>query len=346
MTTEVERVETRDDVEAIYEQYYASNWTDGLPIIPPTAERVERMLAGAKRDRHELIGVLEPKKGEATVETIAVNAVMAGCRPEYLPVLIAATEALADPALNLYSILTATHNVSPLAIVSGPIARRLDVNCGEGQAPNRWRASATIGRAIQLLTINVAGIPGGTHIDTQGPMGRYYNAMAENEEESPWEPLHAERGFRPEQSTVTIFAANPAQHIDDVGSNTPQSILHTMANAIATGGNRNMHGPGEPLLVLGLQHANTIGKAGWSKLDAKRFLYENARIRHVDFPPGNESAISEEWRKYFVANATTGMPCAGRPEDIVILVIGGSGTHSLFVQTVLGCWSVTRLIEE
>jgi hypothetical protein len=300
------------------------------------------MLAATTRHRDEVVAVLEPRKGEATVETIAVNAVMAGCRPEYLPVIIAAVEAMGDPALNLYGILTSTHNVSPLVLVNGPLARQLDISCGLPQTPNRRRASATIGRAIVLITINVAGIPGGTHVDTQEPIGRYYHCIAENEEESPWEPFHVSRGFAPEQSTVTVFPANPAQHLDDMGSTGPKGVLKTFALSVANSANRNTHAWGEPLFLIGAQHAQTIAKDGWSRADVQRFLYEQARVRHSTFSEENLIVLSEERLKYYHGALPDPLyPIADRPEDIAIVVMGGRGTHSLYVQTLVAARPVT-----
>lgn len=337
-----ETIELADDFEAINEHLYRQGWTDGLPVVPPTEERVARMLAATTRRPDEIVAVLEPRKGEATVEAIAVNAVMAGCRPEYLPVLIAAVEAMGDPALNLYGILTSTHNVSPLALVNGPIARDLDLSCGVPQTPDRRRASATIGRAIVLITINVAGIPGGTHVDTQEPIGRYYHCIAENEAESPWEPLHVERGYAPEQSTVTVFAACPAQHLDDMGSTGAKGVLKTIGLSVANSANRNTHGWGEPLFLLGMQHAHTIAKDGWSKADVKRFLYEQARVPHSAFAEENLIVLSEAWlKRYHGGRPDPLYPIAERPEDIVVVVMGGRGTHSLYVQTLIGARSVT-----
>ncbi|MBI3969014.1 MAG: hypothetical protein HY329_25520 [Chloroflexi bacterium] len=331
-----------DDFEAINDQLYELGWTDGLPVVPPTEDRVERMLRGTTRRPDEIVATLEPKRGQATVEKIAVNAVMAACPPEYMPVIIAAVEAMGDPSLKLYSLLTATHNQSPLVLVNGPIARQLDLACGLPQKPSQRKASATIGRAIVLITINVAGIPGTTHVHTQEPITRYYHCVAENEAGSPWEPLHVERGYAPDQSTVTVFPANPPQHLDDMGSTGAKGVLRTLGLSAANSANRNMHGKGEPIFFLGPQHAHTIAKDGWSKLDTKRFLYENARLPQSVFSEENLIVLSDTWIKRFQSGGPESLyPMAESPEEITLVVMGGHGTHSLYIQTVLDAHSVT-----
>jgi len=345
MAEEQSVLEMTDDYEAPNEQFYRAGITDGLPIVPPTEERVERMLRSTRRRPEEVIAILAPKRGVATVEKIAINGVMAGCRPEYMPVLIAAVEAFGEELLNLHGILGSTHNCSPLLIVNGPIAQELDISCGPPLTPNRWRASAAIGRAIMLITINIAGVPLGTHVDTQGPIVRYYHCIAENEEQSPWEPLHVERGFDRKTSTVTVFGACPPQHIDDMGAKSAKSVLRTIAHSMATAGSRNSHAEAEPLVILGPQHAATIARDGFSKADVKRFLYERARLPLAQFPPDNLVSLSARWRKFYEeAGPEAQLPCADRPEDIAVVVMGGSGTHSLFVQTLVGSRSVTKAI--
>ncbi|MCG8542712.1 MAG: TlpA family protein disulfide reductase, partial [Alphaproteobacteria bacterium] len=188
-------VELADSPYAIYEHFYASGWTDGLPIIPPTEDLVRATLRFTDRAPEDIIAELPPKGGRATVEKIAVSAVMAGCRPEYLPVLIAAVEAVAEPRYNLYGRQTTTHPGAHLIVINGPIRDELDVNCGQNVLGQGFRANATIGRALRLLLINVGGgIPAVTDMATHGPPGKYSYCIGEDGAGSPWTPLHAERG--------------------------------------------------------------------------------------------------------------------------------------------------------
>src|SRR5262249_7379206 len=220
----------------------------------------------------DVIGTLPPKQGQATVEKIAANAVMAGCKPEYMPVLIACVQAVAEPGFNPHPGLTSTLKPSPLPIVNGPAARAIDLNCGYNYTGSRWRATSAIGRALQLITMNVGGTPGSINIHTQGHIARYQHCIAENEQENPWEPLHVERGYPADVSTVTVIPACTAAMIDDNGgSQTANDLLQTVSRSIAYVGNRNINGKGQPVLILGPQHARLIALGGYSKLDVKRY---------------------------------------------------------------------------
>ena len=197
-----------DSPEAAFQFMIDHGWSDGLPVIPPTAERVRAMLDYAQRDASELVGYINPDAGSATVEKIAVNAVMAGCLPEYMPVLIAAVQAITEPSFNIHGLQTTTNPVSPLLIINGPVREQIGLNSGRGTLGPGYRANATIGRAVRLLLLNVGGAkPWSTDMALHGSPAKYISCMGENEEESIWEPLHVERGFSAEQSTVTVVGA-------------------------------------------------------------------------------------------------------------------------------------------
>jgi hypothetical protein len=188
------------------EIWFERGVTDGLPVVPPTRERVERVLQATSRSRETLVAEVPPNFGRATVEKLAVNAVMAGCRPEYLPVLLAVVEAACDPRFNLHGQSGTTNATSPLIIVNGPVRRRIGINCAAGVFGPGFRANATIGRALRLVMINLGGTRAGEiSMSTLGHPGRYTYCIGEHEEVSPWEPLHVERGRAPEESTVTVF---------------------------------------------------------------------------------------------------------------------------------------------
>lgn len=344
------RLQLEDSWEAVNAWFLERDMTDGLPIVPPTEARV---LAMTDYARHTLgwsatdtVATLMPKRGLATIEKIAANAVMAGCRPEYMPVLITCVQAMANPRFNLDAVQTSTHNTSVLPVVNGPMRKTLDLNWGYNHTGSRWHSTTTIGRALRLIMSNIGGTPGSVNIHTQGHIARYEHCIAENEDENPWEPLHVERGYPADVSTVTLIPACPAAMIDDNGgSQTPDEVLMTFANSIAYVGNRNTNGEGEPVLIMGPQHARLIASGGYSKQDVKRFLWEHARISFSDIPRGNLVSFSEKNMKLFAdAGMEARAPIAGSPADIMIIVMGGVGTHSLSVQTQLACKTVTAPI--
>jgi|KBSMisStandDraft_5_1062788.scaffolds.fasta_scaffold38319_4 hypothetical protein len=340
-------IELDDSWEAINEWFLANDLTDGLPVVPPTQERVHAMTDYVERElgwkRSDAIATLAPKQGVATVEKIAANAVMAGCRPEYMPVLLTCVKAIGDPKFNLDAVQTSTHNTSPLPIVNGPVAKAIDLNCGYNYTGSRWHSTATIGRALQLSMINIGGTPGSINIHTQGHIARFTHCIAENEAENPWQPLHVERGHAAEINTVTLIPACPAAMIDDNGgSQTAKDLLRTLALSIPYVGNRNTNGEGQPLLILCPQHARLLANGGYSKADVKRFIWEYGRLAFGSIPRGNLTSFSESiLKRYADFDPQFGVPIAEKPEDIVIVVMGGTGTHSLSVQTRLASQNVT-----
>jgi hypothetical protein len=318
--------------DAIDAHYQERGWTDGLPIVPPTEARVREFLTQTTRDPREIVGVLPPRQGEATVEKIAANAVMAGCRPAYLPVVLAAIEALADPLFNLDSVQATTHPVAPLLVINGPIARTLGLQAGYNAFGQGFRANVTIGRAVRLVLMNIGGgLPGAGDRATQGSPAKIAYCVAENEAESPWEPLHVEAGLPADSSTVTVFGAEGPHNIQDHFSNTALGVLRTVAGAMGQAGSNNLLGRGGPLLSLGPEHAATIAKEGFSKQQVKAFLFEHAR-----FPLGRlgREYQRQQIERWGVADAPdTMVPIVRRPEDISIIVVGGAGKHS--------CWQPT-----
>jgi hypothetical protein len=345
--TDAPTIELVDSWESVNEWFLEHDLTDGLPIVPPTQPRVAAMTDYAERTLGwkalDVIGTLAPKQGQATVEKIAANAVMAGCKPEYMPVLIACVKAVAEPRFNLDAVQTSTHNTSPLPIVNGPITRAIDLNWGYNNTGSRWRSTTSIGRALQLVMMNVGGTPGSINIHTQGHIARFHHCIAENEDENPWEPLHVERGYERDASTVTVIPACTAAMIDDNGgSQNAKDLLKTLAHSIAYVGNRNINGKGQPLIILAPQHARLIALGGYSKADVKHFIWEHARVRVGDIPRTNLVNYSEHNMKFYDGfGDDVGIPIAERAEDIVIVVMGGVGTHSLSVQTRLASENVT-----
>jgi len=331
-----ERIEVTDSPEVIYRLIDARGWGDGLPVVPPTEERMLRVLEYTDRDRQDVIGVIPPRRGKATVEKIAINAVMAGCLPEYLPVIITAVQAMVEPAFNLYGIQATTNPVAPLVIVNGPLAKELDINCGYNVFGQGWRANATIGRAIRFILTNIGGgLPGVLDRATQGQPGKYSFCIAENEEENPWEPLHVERGFDPKTSTVTLVGAGATHNILDIASTTAQGTLTILANGMAAMETNNAYMGGEPLLVICPECASRVAQGGFTKKEVKIFLYENARIPLYKFARESITSMLQKRRPkwYTDVGPHTMVTIAESAEAIMVVVAGGAGPHSAFVPT-------------
>ncbi len=317
-----ERLEIADDFEAVQNLYLERGWTDGLPVVPPTVERVEAMLAATPMAGQHIIGEIPPTWGSATVEKLAVNAVMAGCRPEYLPAVIAAVEAMCDPVFNLYAIQATTHPCAPLIIVNGPICDELGLHGGSGAYGPGWQANATIGRAVRLVQLNVGGAyPGVGDMSTQGAPSKYTYCVAENEEANPWEPLHIERGFRANQSTVTVLAGEPPHNINDHSGSNAEDILTIIAGAISITGANNAYTGGETLLALGPEHAATIANDGFGKSQIREWLHQNARIPL-------ERYTQETMMERFGKIPDGPVPMVVEPDLLTIIVLGGPGKHS------------------
>jgi hypothetical protein len=299
--------------------------TDGLPVVPPTAERVRAAVEAAGRDADELIALVAPQHGRATVQRIAVNAVMAGCRPEYLPVVIAAVEAIGDPAFALEGVSGTTDAVTPLVVVNGPVRGTLDVNCGVGVFGPGWRANATIGRALRLVWANVGGArPGVISMSTFAQPGRYTYCIGEREEDSPWEPLHVEHGFAAADSTVAVLAAEGPQVVVDTRGRTARDVLATIARNGEAIASHAIGELGDTLLVVGPEHARTIAADGWSKADVRDFLWEHTR---ADVDGGRVAKFREPAALHVVVAGGTagrfsawvpGWPFRGAPSRLVL----------------------------
>ncbi|HET7158960.1 MAG TPA: UGSC family (seleno)protein, partial [Burkholderiales bacterium] len=272
-------IEAEDNFDAINTLMLERGWGDGLPVVPPTAERVENMLGYCDRGWTEPIAKIAPRYGEATPLRLAANAVMAGCRPEYFPLYMLAIEAMCEGPFNLYGIQATTHPCAPLVIVNGPIGLELGINSGHNAFGPGTHGNATIGRAIRLALLNIGGaLPGSGDMSTQGAPSKYSFLVAENEEGNPWEPLHVERGFERDMTTVTVIGCEGPHNINDHESLSGEGILTTIAGTMATTGNNDTYYDAQPLVVLGPEHAQTIAKDGYSKADVKRFLQAHAKL--------------------------------------------------------------------
>lgn len=306
-----------------YEHAYEQGWTDGLPIIPPSQDLVDRFVRAAGREAKEDIAVLPPRKGQATVEVIAVNAVMAGCRPEYMPAIIAAVEALTDAVFPLELIQVTTNPMTPLLLFNGPIRDELDINYGAGCLGPGWRANATIGRAIRLILLNGGGaLPGIYSKSSFGSPLRYAYVLGENEEENPWGAFHVDRGFAPGDSTVTVFRATNYVNISGGEGVGPEEILRHIATAMPP-----MYLGGEgAMMLLGVNHARNLFDAGLSKQEIQQKLWEY-------------SVVAED---HFAADFVATETAAGRTgpgvvrrtrlaEQMYVVVAGGPGPQDVYI---------------
>ena len=334
-----QRIEVADDYEVVQHLYLERGWSDGLPVVPPTPERVEAMLAAVDLPPGHVIAEIPPNWGAATVERLAINAVMAGCLPEYFPVIVAAADAMGDPAFNLYAIQATTHPCAPLLIVNGPIRDTLEMNASSGAFGPGWRSNATIGRAVRLMLLNVGGgHPGVGDMSTHGAPSKFSYCVAENEELNPWEPLHVDRGFDRGQSTVTVIAGEPPHNINDHSGRSADDILTIVAGAMAVTGANNAYTGGETLLALGPEHAATIAGDGLSKADVVEWLMRRALIPLERY---TEDTLVERFQQ-----APDGpVPMVRSADDLAVIVLGGPGKHSCWVPTFGGTTrSVTRQI--
>lgn len=324
----------RGSLDEVNACFYERGWTDGLPVVPPTSARVEDLLTGWPGDPDEEIAEVPPLMGVATVRAVAVNAVMAGCAPEYLPVVVAALSAVTKPRYGLSHRQTTTHPATALIIVNGPIAKRLRINSGSGLFGPGWRANATIGRALRLCLINLGGaVPGEVDRAQHAHPGKYTYCIAENEDANPWEPYHVERGFAPDESTVTLTCGEAPHCITDNYNTDPHALLFGYADSMATLGGNNLSSQGEPVLVMAPEHAAYIARAGWSKADVKRYLFEKARKpwKHVGVRGKSKGPAFPVWVDRTDPEAS--VPILTRADALILIVGGGEGQKSMWIPT-------------
>ena len=351
-------------------------WGDGFPLIAPTREAVAQMLTGTGRPPDEVVAVLEPCFGLATVEKIAINAVMAGCKPEHLPILIAAVDAISDPRWELRHAATSTAPYTPMLVVNGPITRRIGMNSGMcclgPGAPSA--VNTVIGRAMRLVLMNLAGnYAGVTDVDTIGDPNKYSMCLAEGEEDNPWEPLHVERGFGKDESTVTAFVAYMAVTHADHDNNEPIPFLRGLASSIRLPGASPVHKwLGRPqksintqdlkpadyeqdcLIILGPNHARMLARAGWSKVGVKEVIHDFAKFRIGDgvgmisgdinkYDTGESARVRPEWA-WLHDYPDKEVPAYRNPDCYQIIVAGADSQKSMVV--ISAKKSITRRIED
>jgi peroxiredoxin len=343
----------QDDV---FEFMFDQGFGDGLPLVPPTPQRVMRMLSGTRRDPQERVAVVPPNMGEATVEKIAINAVMAGCRPEYLPVVLAAMEAICTDAYNIHGVMATTMGASPVLVVNGPARYRIGMNMQLGALGQGNRANATIGRAVRLAVRNIGGAkPGGTERSTLGNPMKFTMCFAEWEERNPWQPLHVERGFGPEDSVVTAFtmSSGPVLMVDQ-DSRSARQLAGSFGLCLESAFHPKSHYVTDTLIVICPEHVDTLFRDGYTKADIR------ARIQEVTARPIRELVEDGTSAVGFRRAAAEGMsaealerrlPKFRREEDIHVVVAGSSagkfsGAFHGWAIGEIGSQPVSRKIEE
>ncbi|MBI2204046.1 MAG: hypothetical protein HYU41_09370 [Candidatus Rokubacteria bacterium] len=315
-----------EDTADLIEFCFQQGWSDGLPVVPPTEGRVRAMLDAVELAPERQVGYIDHRAVAITAEKVAINAVMAGCTPEHMPVVIAGVEAIADPKWSYHGPGTSTGGAGVLMIVNGPIARELDINAGDNLFGPGWRANLTIGRAVRLVMRNVCGsMPGLLDRGTLGHPGKLSYVIAENEVDSPWTPLHVERGFRPDQSAVTVVAANGPHQFYNQLSSSAEGVLTTLADDMRISG--GVMGQPTYTVVLAGEHMNTIAKDGWDKKRIRQFLFDHTKNTHAHLKrtgrmsgamkPGDDAAMR---------------PLVETPDDILVVAAGGrAGAFSAYI---------------
>jgi peroxiredoxin len=323
----IESAGAGDEMEDMFER----GWTDGLPVVPPTRARIDAMLSG--RDPQRSLGEVPPGMGEATLERVAACAVLAGCRPEYFPVVLAAVDAALDPAFNLNGQAVTTQPAGQLVIVSGPIRDAIGVHSGMGVLGPGWRANLTIGRALRLVvTLTGAGAPGRLDRSTLGHPGKLGFCIAEDEAGSPWEPLHVERGFSRDDSVVTVVGCDAPLSISDHRATTPEDLAYVLGWAGAATWSPNWWPlGGTSVYIVCPEHQAMFGAAGWSKQRLREAMFDAVRR------PARELRRGETTPQVHAADPDTLVTKWDSPEDIVLIAAGGeAGRYSAVLGPCLG----------
>ncbi|HKA02846.1 MAG TPA: hypothetical protein VKD67_00915 [Acidimicrobiales bacterium] len=334
--------------EALYELLAEYGWGDGLPVVAPTPERVDEMLAGWARSPDEVLAVLPPRSGACTVQMAAINAVMAGCPPAVFPVVVAAVRALGHQEFNLRGVQATTHSVAIMVAVHGAIADAAGFNAGAGAFGPGWRANATTGRAVRLILLHVGGgRPGDGDASTQGQPAKYTYCFAEHAAASPW-PLYPHSRGVLTPSAVTVAGVEGPHNAHDMWSATAAPIYQKIASVMTTLGSN--HAPmmdSEMFIVLCPEHAAQAAAEGWTREDVQSFLYETARLplrvwrEHFPF-----RGMDTPWAKS-IDDPEYLMPLLSRPDNARVLVAGGPGKHSCVVPSWGGITrSVTVPVED
>lgn len=319
-----------------FEFFFEKPWSDGLPVVIPTEERIVEMLAGTKRDADEVLGLVAPALEPLTVQAAAVHAVMAGCKPSYLPVLLAGLEAVLEERFNLNLVQSTTSVGAPLLIVNGPYAREIGLHSGSGCFGPGFRANATIGRAIRLVMLNLGGgLPGVTSLSGFGGPWRYTFCIAENESDSPWEPYSVSKGFGPEENVVSAIPCEGPIQVWDDASQEPDRLFATVCDMMSALGGPNIYRQADMVVALSPQHAGIFAEAGLSRSDVHKQLIERGGRRVGEIKRGGiwrGEKGADRWPFHVDVNDDDFFVRAvGDPDDLHLVVAGGPGSPSSMV---------------
>jgi len=342
------RIDVEDSFDAIQDYYDEQGWTDGLPVVPATEELVCRMLAGSTGAPNDSLGIIQPRNARVTLEKIAINAVMAGCRPEHFPVVVAAVKAMLQEEFNVAGVSSTTGGATPAVIVNGPMARQLGINGDAGCFGPGYRANSSIGRALRLMIRNVGGlIPGEMDKATLSTPARFSFCFSENEERSPWEPRHLELGYSPSDSIVTVAgirgicdgnhgahgfrsSADVGWHDDGVGSFQLLSDRYGCSDRFSAVSRARS------------RYRRLRPPSGLSKADVREYVYQNARMPLRQLI-GVAHYGNRNWPSWVdETNPDTMVPIVRSSDDLVVVVAGGDGRHSAW----LAGWGVTRIVTQ
>ena len=332
-----------------FEFFFEKPWSDGLPVVPPTEERIGEMLAGTGRDPEEFIGQVPPGNEPLTVRSAAVHAVMAGCKPSYLPVLLAGLEAVLEERFNLNLVQATTSVGAPFLVVNGPYAKEIGLHGGSGCFGPGFRANATIGRAVRLIMMNTgSGLPGVTCLSGFGGPWRYTYCIAENEAESPWEPYPVFRGFEAGENVVSAIPCEGPIQVWDDASRSPDRLFATICDMMSALGGPNIYRQADMVVVLSPQHAAVFAEAGLTRSDVHAQLIERGGRRVGEIKRGGiwrGEKGADRWPFYVDVNDDDFFVRAvGNPDDLHLIVAGGPGAPSSLVMhgITVACRAVSK----
>ncbi len=319
----------------LIEYYFEKGFTDGLPVVPPTPQKIDDMVAALGGSPELVECRIPPRWGNLSRQVLAINMVMAGCLPAYAPVVRASLLALSDPHFNLNGVQATTHVACPLVIVNGPVRREIGMNAGHNLFGSGNRANATIGRAIRLVLLNVGGAwPGDLDKSTFGHPGKYTYCIAENEEASPWAPYHVEKGYDGGDSTIMAIAAEAPHSITNHVADDPQGILDSIVSCMSTFAHNNAVSGGHCAVIIGPEHAATISKHNWTRHDVKSYLWYQARNTFGDiaFQHRYGKVYNRNLPKWYSRELDSEIPVVPSIDHIHLFCAGGeSGRFSLFL---------------
>jgi hypothetical protein len=306
------------DADAANELFQTNGWTDGLPVVPPTEAKVRAFLAAASLAPDDVIGVEPVRRRYITAEKVAIAAVMAGGRPDYMPVVVAIVQAMCEPLFGLHGSTASTGGSAPFVVVNGPVAIAIGMNATHNVLANGSRANATIGRATRLLIINaLGGIPGQLDRSTLGHPGKFTFCIAEDEEDSPWAPLASERGVALGASAVTVMAAESPHQVMNDWTRDPRELLTTYVAGIRANMLTYSIWAGNYALIVPKQHRNVLVKAGWSKKDIREYVFDGARVARREWRTVGKAAVASRKDEDQVYTALRS------PDDLLVVAAGG-----------------------